>query len=233
MKIAICTPYYSGVTAEYARSLASMITFTSHARINFNGVVTLPQFEVFIKKGTVLPQLRNYLVKDAVDWGANYLLWIDADHSFPADALVRLLSRNVPVIGVNYPRRSYPTSPTAFDHDMKLVWTTEELARQGAVVQVRGLGLGFCLVDMNVIHALMSHRSDGEEKPFFALEMLGNGLKYLGEDVFFFNRISEAGIPVYLDHGLSWQIGHLHERMLTNADAEAQREAFEGGLSAR
>ncbi len=86
---------------------------------------------------------------------------------------------------------------------------------------------------MNVILALMSDQAGGEEKPFFALEMLGNGLKYLGEDVFFFNRINEAGIPVYLDHGLSWQIGHLSERMLTNGDAEAQREAFESGLSAR
>jgi hypothetical protein len=48
----------------------------------------------------------------------------------------------------------------------------------------------------------------------------------MGEDASFFQELREAGVKVYVDHGLSWQIGHIGERVFTNADAEKEREAF-------
>ncbi len=223
MKIAICTPHYADVTAAYARSLSKMLLRTAGSSISFNNVVTPPSFEVFMRKSSVLPRCRNTLVKDALEWQANYLLWIDADHSFPEDALLRLLSLNLPVVGANYPRRAKPTWPTAVSLDGEFVWTTEDLARSREVVQVRHLGLGFCLIDMNVIHAL---RQEAPGRPLFALEMVGEGLEVVAEDVFFFRRVNEAGFGVYLDHALSWHIGHVHDRIVTNADAIAERDAF-------
>lgn len=107
-----------------------------------------------MRRSTILPRCRNALAKDAVDWGANYLLWVDADHSFPPDSLVRLLSLNLPIVGVNSARRTRPTWPTAVALDGQLIWTTEELAQRGEVEQVRHPGLGFCLMDMDVIHTL-------------------------------------------------------------------------------
>ena len=227
MKIAVCTPYYGDVTAEYARSLSKMLLHTSRASITYNGEPTAPELEVFMRKSSVLPRCRNTLAKDAADWGANYLLWIDADHAFPEYSLIRLLSLNLPVVGVNYPRRAEPTWPTAVSLEGELIWTTEELARQAEVVEVRHLGLGFCLVDMNVIHALRRPSADGKPKPLFALEMIGDGLQAVAEDVYFFRRVAECGYGVYLDHGLSWDIAHVHQRLLTNAQAAMEREAFE------
>lgn len=224
MKVAICTPHYADVTAAYARSLSKMLLRTSHSSITYNGVATAPAFEVFMRKSSVLPRCRNTLVKDALDWEANYLLWIDADHSFPEDALLRLLSLNLPVVGVNYPRRAKPTWPTAVSLEGQFIWTTEDQARSGEVVQVRHLGLGFCLIDMNVIHAL---RQQAPGKPLFALEMVGEGLEVVAEDVFFFRRVNEAGFGVYLDHALSWHIGHVYDGIVTNADAIAERAAFD------
>ncbi len=223
MKVAICTPHYADVTAAYARSLSKMLLRTAASSITYNGVAAVPSFEVFMRKSSVLPRCRNTLVKDALDWQANYLLWIDADHSFPEDALLRLLSLNLPVVGVNYPRRAKPTWPTAVSLDGEFIWTTEDLARSGEVVQVRHLGLGFCLIDMNVIHTL---RQTGAGRPLFALEMVGEGLEAVAEDVFFFRRVNEAGFGVYLDHALSWHIGHVHDRIVTNADAIADRDHF-------
>ncbi len=223
MKVAICTPHYADVTAAYARSLSKMLLRTAGSSITFNGVATSPSFEVFMRKSSVLPRCRNTLVKDALDWEANYLLWIDADHSFPEDSLLRLLSLNLPIVGVNYPRRAKPTWPTAVSLDGEFIWTTEDLATSGEVVQVRHLGLGFCLIDMNVIHAL---RQNGAGRPLFALEMIGEGLEAVAEDVFFFRRVNEAGFGVYLDHALSWHIGHVHDRIVTNADAIADRDQF-------
>lgn len=227
MKIAICTPHYADVTAAYARCLAKMVVHTVQAEITYNGERVVPQIEIFHRKSSVLPRCRNTLVKDALDWSANYLLWIDADHSFPEHSLMRLLSLNLPVVGVNYPRRAHPTWPTAVSLDGAIIWTTEEFARDGEVVEVRHLGLGFCLIDMNVIHALRERTVDGKAQPMFALEMIEDGLEVVAEDVFFFRRIKEAGYGVFLDHWLSWQIGHVHERLATNADALAEKAAHD------
>jgi hypothetical protein len=49
--------------------------------------------------------------------------------------------------------------------------------------------------------------------------MLGDGTEIVGEDVFFFRRLHEAGVSVHVDHALSWSIGHVHQRVLSNADA--------------
>jgi hypothetical protein len=48
--------------------------------------------------------------------------------------------------------------------------------------------------------------------------MVGDGTEIVGENVFFFRRLHEAGVPVHLDQALSWSSGHVHQRVLTNAD---------------
>lgn len=228
MKIAVCTPHYGDVTAGYAFSLATMLVRTAKTQFNYNGTIMAPETNVFMATSSVLPQLRNILIQRAVRWGANYLLWVDADHTFPEDALLRLLSLNLPVVGVNYPRRVPPHRPTAVSLDGELAWTTEAIAREGRVQQVHSLGFGFCLMDMHALQKVLSERGPGgEEMPLFAVEMLGDGTQIVGEDVFFFRRLRTAGIGVYLDHALSWTIGHVHSRVLMNGDV-APEEAVQG-----
>jgi hypothetical protein len=222
MKIAICTPHYGDVTAEFAYSLAKMMARTAQAQIEFNGEVVLPTIELFMRSSSIVSQLRNILVRDALAWGANYLLWLDADQKFPDEALLRLLSLNLPAVGVNYPRRVPPYRPTATGLDGNLLRTTEQLAREGAVEQVLSLGFGCCLMDMTIFDVLQRQAlADGEEGmwPLFNVEMLGDGTQIVGEDVFFFRRLQRAGIALHLDHALSWNIGHVHHRVLRNIDA--------------
>ena len=225
MKIAILTPHHGDVAAEFAYSLSRMMLRTARTPIMFNGSLANPHPELFMRSSPVLPQIRNMLVEDAVGYGADYLLWADSDHQFPDDALLRLLSLGLPVVGVNYPRRARPTSPTAIGLDGEYVWTTEERARAGEVSEVHSLGLGFCLVDMAVIRALRATEPGVPAEPLFRIEMLGDGLDIVGEDVFFFRRVAEAGYAVHLDHGLSWSIGHAHQRLLTVREALPRRGA--------
>jgi hypothetical protein len=222
MKIAICTPHYGDVTAEFAFSLAKLVGRTAQTQIDFNGQVVLPTIELFMRSSSIVSQLRNILVRDALDWGANYLLWLDADQKFPDEALLRLLTLNLPAVGVNYPRRVPPHRPTATGLDGSLVWTTEQRARDGVVEQVLSLGFGCCLLDMTIFDAL--HRqalTEGETGmwPLFDVEMLGDGTEIVGEDVFFFRRLNRAGIALHLDHALSWSVGHVHQRVLNNSDS--------------
>lgn len=227
MKIAICTPCYGDVTAQFAFSLAKLVLRTGSKQIEFNEQVVFPQIELFMRSSSVLPQLRNMLVKDAITWGANYLLWLDADQSFPDEALLRLLSLNLPVVGVNYPRRVHPHLPTAVGLDGRLVYTTEAAARANDIVPVQSLGLGCCLISMPIFDQL-HERALATDKasiwPLFAVEMVGDGSEVVGEDVFFFRSLQNAGIPVHLDQALSWSIGHVHQREIMNADI-APKEA--------
>ncbi len=229
MKIAICTPHYADVHPHFAYSLARMMVHTVQAPIMFNEKETVPELEIFMLSSSTLPTLRNLLVKRAADWGANYLLWADADHSFPPGALLRLLSLNLPVVGVNYPRRTFPTSPTAGTLDGEILWTTEEMARNGEVTQVGSIGLGFCLMDMTIFNSLHARAlAAGKENfwPLFAYEILPGQIEGVGDDIYFFNRLQEAGIGIYVDHALSWSIAHAHQKMLTNSDALLQKDAF-------
>ena len=64
-------------------------------------------------RGTYLPQQRMTLVKEAFQSGSTHILWIDSDMRFPKDALIRLLDRDLPIVGANYPMRRTPIIPTA------------------------------------------------------------------------------------------------------------------------
>jgi hypothetical protein len=162
------------------------------------------------------------------------MLWMDADHVFPCDALLRLLGRNKLVVGCNYARRFNPTSPTASKLDDKtdkgLVWTTKELFEADSVEEVSHLGLGLCLVDMRVFGLLeIKAQEAGKDHfwPLFRLDPTEDGIRFVGEDVHFFKLLREAGIPVCCDHALSWEVGHISEQILTNAHTVIQKPKWE------
>ncbi len=232
MKIAICTPHHSHIHAQYSISLMGLIAHTNASSIIFNGVPAQVQLQVFMASGSLLPYTRNRLLRDAQDWGADFLLWLDSDHVFPADALIRLLSRNLRVVGANYARRVIPTRPTAAAVNGDDLWTTKALADAGAIEEVSRLGLGVCLMDMTVLDDLLrTAKAEGRKTiwPVFAGEPVADDLEGTGEDTFFFRRLRKAGIKSYVDHGLSWEVGHIHEIILWNADTEAQKAEFLGG----
>jgi hypothetical protein len=54
-----------------------------------------------------------------------------------------------------------------------------------------------------------------------------DGIRFVGEDVHFFKSLREAGVKIFLDHKLSWDVGHVSEQILTNAHAVVQKPKFE------
>ncbi len=234
MKIAICTPHHSHIHAQYSISLMGLIAHTNASSIIFNGVPAQVQLQVFMASGSLLPYTRNRLLRDAYDWKADFLLWLDSDHIFPADTLIRLLSRNLRVVGANYPRRSLPARPTALSVDGFDLWTTKEKAEAGAVEEVSRLGLGVCLMNMTVLNdVLRVAKAEGRKTiwPMFSGEPVQDDLEGKGEDTFFFAKLRKAGIKTYVDHAVSWEVGHIHEIILWNADTEAQKAEYLRGSS--
>lgn len=229
MKVAICIPRYGDTKGEFTISLARMIAHSLSVPVAGGPL----RIEIFSASSSDLPANRTELLKRAIGWQARYLLWLDSDHVFPPDTLLRLLGHKLPVVGCNQPRRSLPTGPVAVRLDakgeMEHVYTTEELAKAGAIEEVYHVGLALCLMDMNVLHQVKAHVEKGvgwaQWEPFDRKLLAGTNTR-MGEDVSFFRELTDAGVKVHIDHGLSWEVGHIAERIVTNADAVAQKDAW-------
>ena len=230
MKVAILIPCYGDTKAKFTNCLAAMIAHSLTANLqDENGGKIRIQIETFMVSGSMLVESRHNLIYEAMKWGADYALCLDADHTFPHDTFCRLWSHNLPIVGCNYPRRFTPTSPTAATKD-GLLYTTQEKAGKGLVEQCAHLGFGVLLINMKVFDTLQAYAEehmDGNFLPLF--QMAGSETKTgtVGEDVYFFRKMAKAGIVPFVDHALSWHVGHIMDVVLTNGHAESQKEAFE------
>jgi len=221
MKVAICTPVYADVKAEFLVSLVNMVAASGNIVVNGARL----EIRTFVSRG-LLPMTRNIAAKEALDWEADFVLWADSDMVFTSDALARLLRHDVEIVGVNYPRRDSGL-PSAS------VTTTKENAEAGTVEPVESLGLGLVLMRAATLRRLRDEARK-ERLPLFHFELRDNG--YLGEDLFFFARCRRLGIPIHLDHALSWDVAHVADRLLTNrTDADRARWSIDdsGPVEAR
>jgi len=241
LKIALCIPVYGQCSSRFLYALLKMVTFTTQAHIEMDGKRIKPELIPLIVSCSMLGESRNRLVVEAIHHDAEYLLWLDADHVFPEDTLVRLLSRSKPVIGCNYARRFEPTSPTAAKltgegEEKSLLWTTAEKAEANEIEEVAHLGFGVCLMHMSAFEALQAQAAkEGKEHfwPLFHFETMEDGIRSYGEDVYFFKKLRDAGVPVFVDHGVSWHVGHCHETILTNAHTVAMKDKWAAWNSAK
>jgi hypothetical protein len=200
MKIAICTPVYRDTTGSFTYSLAKMLIHSVREGVDVDYLSV---------SSSRIDRNRTELVQRARLVGATAILWADADHVFPEDSLLRLVAHNLPIVGVNYPKRTVPTVPTAVGMDGRPIYGTGD-----GVETVGSLGLGLCLIAMEVFDAVGNP----------AFRFCGESL---GEDADFFVRALSAGYQAHVDHGLSASVGHTHEVVLTNATAAAQRAEYE------
>jgi hypothetical protein len=229
MKIAILIPRYGDTKGDFAISLARMVAHSLKADPRL-------VIEIFSVSSSDLPLSRTRLLQQAIGWQARFALWLDTDHVFPPQSLLRLLAHGLPLVGLNQARRTEPTGPVVTrlrsDGSLEHVWTTEELAKAGKVEEVAHVGLAFTLLDMNVLHQVKAHVEKGEGwanwEPFERRRDPASGA-LMGEDASFMAQLREAGVKIWVDHGLSWQVGHIGERVFTNADTVADRDSWLAG----
>jgi hypothetical protein len=193
MKIAVLLPMYRAPRWQFVHSLAQLLVFSSKLTVNYRGNAAPLDLEIISASGSVIAYSRNHLAEQALHCGADAMLWLDDDHSFPADALMRLMRHDKPVMAANYVRRVVGGAPTA-EKGGQAVWTTRDKAEAGECEEVDILGMGICLMVADALRKI--------EPPYFG---------GTHEDVYLCSKLKAAGVPLFIDHGLSWESRHIGE----------------------
>lgn len=215
-KLAILLPWTNTVDCGFAYCLADM---TAALGASLDGVGDMKMFEV---NGTYIDRSRTELVKQAVEWGATHVLFLDSDMHFPPDTAHRLLRHNKDIVAVNYAKRRFPHLPVTFKH-----MPDPELGTDSAVFcytdkdstgleEVDAVGFGAVLIRMNVFAKI--------PPTCFETGLVKDTGIYMGEDTHFCHAAREAGFQVWIDHDLSKEIGHSGTRAFYCADSVVMRD---------
>jgi len=192
MKIAICTPVHGDTKGAFTASLAEMLIFTL-AQPN------PPIIRYFQRSSSMLPVVRCDLVDAALRDEADYILWVDCDHTFPPDTLMRLLAHEVHVVAVNFRRRLPPHDVVARDAQGRAIGAGPGL------VKASQAGLGLCLMRTAIFQDITP--------PLFEFRIDKHGT-ITGEDAVLFGKILQAGFDIHVDAALSAECGHIAEQIL-------------------
>lgn len=200
-KIAICVPARDTMMMETAQSIVAMSTqfaveyvATGNASIRF-----------YWMNGTLLPDMRNALVREAIKDGSTHILWIDSDMKFPKDSLARLLKRDLPMVGANYAQRKRPSKPTSayYIGDNRVWMYTPPADADAPELQIaESMGMGLCLIEAVVYECV--------PEPWYSMPWVPEKNEHVGEDVFFFRRVkAHLDIDPVVDHVLSREVEHI------------------------
>ena len=203
MKVAVCVPCRDEVMTAFAFDFAKMIAYDCITRCkDGNGGL-----QMYTMPGTLIFDQRQKLVEIALAEGADAVLFIDSDMRFPRDTIQILLSRNVPIVGVNAVTRREPCLPCALrlemvdskENEPDHRWVKVDSRGKEGLEQITAVGFGVTMIRKEVFEKM--------PKPWFDTGWGKWGV--IGEDVHFCAKAADFGLPVYVDHSLSKHIKHI------------------------
>lgn len=190
------------------------------------GIGKLAGIRIHNIQGSTIWRQRQQLIELAIKDGSTHILFIDCDQTFPPSTLRRLLYHQKPVVACNVATKQIPSIPTARkligNGEPMPVFTTEN---SKGLEKVWRIGTGIMLVDLSIIPTL--------EEPWFQVSS-SNDSDHYGEDWWFCQQIEKAGFDIFIDHELSWEVGHIgmltygHEHISQDVIAEVESIILDG-----
>ena len=208
-KIAVCMPALDFFATFSAYDLGGLLAHTIKS-----ADVTVGRL---IASGTYIYEQRETLAQAVIDNGYTHAMWIDTDMRFPKDAILRLLSRALPIVGASYPSRHIPYLPVAARsfHTDERVYTTRQ---HEGVEEVAAMGFGLLLMTREALEAV--------EQPRFCPGWNQETKQYVHEDVSFCFKAKKAGVPIFLDHDLTKLVKHIGRQELDYESSLNARDAL-------
>lgn len=155
--------------------------------------------------GSILPRQRRDIVKAMLAQSFSHVLFVDTDQVFPKDTLHRLLAAGKDIVGCNVAVKRIPSCPTARGFDRQPVYTD---AGQTGLERVWSVGCGVLLVKREVFEKIGLR--------CFEIKWRDDIQDYNGEDWGMLDAAREAGFDIWVDHGLSNEVGHVGDFVFTH-----------------
>jgi len=193
-EIAVCIPH-------------SNITYLAWA-IGFRKLTIPFRILYSTSRGQPIDISRNNLVSSALQHKSlKWIFFFDSDILVPSDAVLRLLSFQLPMVSAMYYSKAenwcaYSRDAGGSYHPIKS-WT-------GTLLSVDAVGMGCCLIDKRIFEKLSPpwfNWTLGKENPGFS------------EDIYFCQKVKQAGFPIFVDTTI--QVGHI-EPMKLVGEKEAE-----------
>jgi hypothetical protein len=190
-KLAVLVPCRDTLHSAFAMCLTELVKLNTMNNLDTH---------VIMDASTVLLTQRERLALEAQNIGAEYMLWLDSDMTFPATTALRLLAHNENVVAANYIRRQLPAKGVAYE----TIGAWEEplpFEIQDDLVPVEGVGMGCMLVKTSILQEI--------EQPWFEFKWTPESNDHLGEDMMFCQKMAAQGYQVKIDTNLSMEMRHL------------------------
>lgn len=198
MIVTPCIPARGDTKTEFTASALALVNETRGQRPD----IGLPPLVEYGHQR--IEDARERLVERALAAKADWLLWLDDDHTFPPDALLRLLAHEKPIVGANYPRRSrHRIESTAHRIEARITQPPKSVPltpKPEGLEPVAFMGFGLLLTKAEIFAKL--------RRPWFKWGPHG-------EDGYFCEQAIKAGYQPHVDHALSMEVGHIAETVLT------------------
>lgn len=189
-KVAVCVPSADLIHARCWLSLLSL---------------SAPAIELgFLNwRSCYVTEARNALVGMAKEWGADWLLFLDSDMTFPPDTLFRLLAWNKDIVGGTYVKR-VPPHEIICAADIVDPETAKTVGN--GLIEMKAMPTGCLLIRMSVFEKF--------KRPYFRMSYVDESPenpdgKEIGEDINFCREARLKGFRIWCDVGLSRDLGHL------------------------
>jgi hypothetical protein len=189
--VSILVPTKDTVYSHFSYSLSNLIKLTTQMGI---------ETHLFFDASTILINQRENLIKQAIEVGSEWVLWLDSDMMFPPSVLMRLLAHNEDLVGCNYMKRSYPFKTVAFtDTSDWENWIPIQYSNE--LVEAEAVGMGCVLMKTALFKEL--------QKPYFEYTYQPKTEDWGGEDFTLFKKFNKLGHKLKIDMNLSNEIYHI------------------------
>ena len=204
VSVMICLPIKNGAGFP-PRTTMSLVSTCVHA--TRMGMDLVPVMEV----GGVVEMVRDALIEHFMQSGKQKLFWIDADMVWTPDDFARIvaLSTKYDVVGASYPAKV--EGPTQYYIQFSPDMTRNEMG----LMEVHGMGLGFCIMDRKVIEPLyeraprcVNHIDKRESRAVFRTDIFNGNRRT--EDMAFFSDIRDLGFKIWADPSI--MLGHIGDK---------------------
>lgn len=203
--IAICIPFYKSMDTHAVASLISMLAGI-HARGD--------RYTMVHCQSMYINEARSFLTKTVVEQipDADYILFIDTDHIYSADALYSLIAtmekENLELLSAAYVRRGRHKQLV----HMRATAPGEEptpipAGSVAGLTDADVIGLGFCVLRPKALRDLWDRYGLGLFTSGYE-----SGKVHVGDDVRFSERAHESGKRVVFDAGV--KVGHIAQMVL-------------------